>query len=212
MGITERREREKAQRRVDIIEAAERVFLAEGVEAATMDDVADAAELSKGTLYLYFKSKEDLYLAILVRGMEMLRGKFKAAVASHDLGIDKIAAVGRAYFEFFQDHPDYFEAMLFFESSEPPADDDAGYAADCAEIGDDLFAITADAVSAGIADGTIRGDVDPARTAITLYATATGMLQTTVLKSEKFQSELGVDVDAVIETYFDLIDRSLRTK
>ena len=37
---------------------------------ATMDEIAEAAELSKGTLYLYYSSKEDLYLAVMMRGMD----------------------------------------------------------------------------------------------------------------------------------------------
>ena len=56
MGIAERKEREKLQRRNDIIDAAERLFFQHGFETPTMDDVAREAELSKGTLYLYFKS------------------------------------------------------------------------------------------------------------------------------------------------------------
>ena len=48
MGITERREREKEQRKNDIVDAAERVFFKRGHEYATMDDVAIEAELSKG--------------------------------------------------------------------------------------------------------------------------------------------------------------------
>ena len=50
MGVAERREREKARRRVDIIDAAERVFFSRGVEAATMDEVAEATSSSKRTL------------------------------------------------------------------------------------------------------------------------------------------------------------------
>ena len=61
MGITERKEREKLQRREDILNAAERVFFSKGHKNSTMDDVAEEAELSKGTLYLYFKSKEGFY-------------------------------------------------------------------------------------------------------------------------------------------------------
>ena len=72
MGIAERKEREKEQRRNDIIDAAERIFFKNGAENSTMDDVAREAELSKGTLYLYFRSKEDLQFAISVRGSDIL--------------------------------------------------------------------------------------------------------------------------------------------
>ncbi|MBD3290820.1 TetR family transcriptional regulator, partial [candidate division KSB1 bacterium] len=96
MGIIERREREKEQRRNDIIDAAERVIFSKGRATSTMDDVAEEAELSKGTLYLYFKSKEELYLAIHLRGLGILKKMFSDAVASRKTGIEKVKAVGEA--------------------------------------------------------------------------------------------------------------------
>jgi len=56
MGTTERRNRERKQREEQIINAAEKVFFERGFDNSTMDDVAGAAELSKGALYTYFKN------------------------------------------------------------------------------------------------------------------------------------------------------------
>ncbi|MFX1452616.1 MAG: TetR/AcrR family transcriptional regulator, partial [Promethearchaeota archaeon] len=53
-----RREREKEQRREDIIDAAEKLFLTQGFENTTMKQIANEAEYSKGTLYNYYKSKD----------------------------------------------------------------------------------------------------------------------------------------------------------
>lgn len=64
MGTKERRMREKKRRRQQILEAAKTHFFEKGFMAATMDKIADSVELSKGTLYLYFKSKEELSDAI----------------------------------------------------------------------------------------------------------------------------------------------------
>ena len=60
MGIRERKEREKERRRQQITVAAKKVFSDKGFNRATMDDIANEAELSPGTLYLYFKNKEEL--------------------------------------------------------------------------------------------------------------------------------------------------------
>ena len=54
-------------RKSQILQAAEEVFSKKGFEAARMDDIAEQTGLSKGTLYLYFKNKEALVLAILDR-------------------------------------------------------------------------------------------------------------------------------------------------
>lgn len=210
MGVTERREREKKQRRNEIIDAAEHVFFSRGLDVATMDDVARAAELSKGTLYLYFKNKEDLYLAVLARGMEILKDKFESAVAAEETGLAKIASLGRAYFEFGRSHPDYFNAMLHFESSKSPTDSDAGNEAACHHLSDQLFEITANAVRTGVEDGSIRHNVDPVTIALTLYGLSTGLMQIVALKGPMIEQDHGRDPSQLIETFFELIENSLR--
>jgi len=90
MGIIERKEREKERRRNAIIDAAEEVFFSKGVEDATMDEVAERAELSKGTLYLYFKNKNDLFHGIIARALEILYNTFKTEIEKEEKGIDKI--------------------------------------------------------------------------------------------------------------------------
>jgi len=55
-----RREREKLAHRQEILDAATRVFAEKGFFSATLDEVAQEAEFSKGTVYLYFSSKDDL--------------------------------------------------------------------------------------------------------------------------------------------------------
>jgi AcrR family transcriptional regulator len=80
MGIAERKEREKQQRREEIIRAAEQVFFSKGFDRSTMDDVAEKAELSKGTLYLYFASKEDLHMAVARKSIHLLREHTQKAI------------------------------------------------------------------------------------------------------------------------------------
>jgi len=72
MGIQERKEREKERRRQQIIVAAKRVFSEKGFNKSTMEDIASEAELSPGTLYLYFKNKEELYASLSLRILQYL--------------------------------------------------------------------------------------------------------------------------------------------
>ncbi len=70
MGIQERKRREREGRRRQILGAARRLFAARGFHSATMEEIAREAELSPGTLYLYFNSKDELFAAL---SMEVLR-------------------------------------------------------------------------------------------------------------------------------------------
>lgn len=72
MGIKERKERERERRRQQIIVAAKRVFTERGFSRATMENIAKEAELSSGTLYLYFNSKEELYASLSLRILQHL--------------------------------------------------------------------------------------------------------------------------------------------
>ncbi len=66
MGVAERKERERRWRRRQIREAALEVFSRKGYQAATMEEIAAEAELSKGVLYYYFPSKEVLYRSLVL--------------------------------------------------------------------------------------------------------------------------------------------------
>ena len=72
MGIQERKQREKERRKQQIMVAAKRVFVKKGYDRTTMESIAKEAELSAGTLYLYFKSKSELWATLSVRVLQYL--------------------------------------------------------------------------------------------------------------------------------------------
>ncbi len=177
MGITERREREKEQRRNDILDAAEKVFFARGINLATMDEVANDAELSKGTLYLYFKSKEELYSGITCRALTLLKSMFEEAVQKNKTGIEKVSAIGEAYYRYSQKYADYFHMILHYETSQLDNPEQQEFMRECHRYGQEVMKVVADAVSAGIEDGSMRPDLHPVRTAFLLQGLSTGIIQ-----------------------------------
>ena len=98
MGIAERKQREKEQRRQHILQVAETIFLEKGINSSTMDEIAAVCELSKGTLYLYFKSKEELFLDICPK-QKFLLHKIQASkiLLSQSLSIARFKCTVRYY-------------------------------------------------------------------------------------------------------------------
>jgi TetR/AcrR family transcriptional regulator len=72
MGVVERKEREKEQKRSMILEEAQKLILEKGLDHLNMDEVAERAEVSKGALYLYFNNKTDLVLGICHKASDMM--------------------------------------------------------------------------------------------------------------------------------------------
>ncbi|MFX1503742.1 MAG: TetR/AcrR family transcriptional regulator, partial [Promethearchaeota archaeon] len=108
-----RREREKEQRRVDIIDVAEKLFFSKGFENTTMKQIANKAELGKGTLYNYYNSKDELYIAIGIKAYSLIIRYTKQFTGKEKPGLKQLMAVGYAYYEFTKDYPNY--ASIFHD-------------------------------------------------------------------------------------------------
>lgn len=108
MSISERKEREREQRRSDILKAAQRVFFRNGFEKTSMEMVAEECQLAKGTLYLYFKSKEELYVSLVQDGIQILDGMMERIIEKSLPMEEKLLAMVKTYFEFTQSHREHF--------------------------------------------------------------------------------------------------------
>jgi AcrR family transcriptional regulator len=119
MGIQERKQRERERRRQQIIVAAKRVFSEKGYSKSTMEDIAREAELSPGTLYLYFKNKDELYASLSLRILQYLNIRLEDVKKEKDIepGL-KIAAIKEALFDVYQFDPMILINMFHLQSSE----------------------------------------------------------------------------------------------
>jgi TetR/AcrR family transcriptional regulator len=113
MGVAERKEREKKARRVAILEAARECFFKDGFDATTISQIAETVELSTGTLYLYFKNKEEIYVSILEEGLDILFNLLKDSEKPDATPSDLLKGHAEAYYKFYTDHSQYFDIMFF---------------------------------------------------------------------------------------------------
>jgi AcrR family transcriptional regulator len=116
-GTALRRERERAQRRDDILRAARKVFFKVGIHAATVDDVAEAAQVSKGTVYLYFDTKETILAHLLLDGLTALVTDLEEAYAADQklVARTRLRRLSAAYLKFFQTNPEYYRLIMAFD-------------------------------------------------------------------------------------------------
>ena len=104
----------KLEKEGAIIDAAEKVFEGVGFKNAKMDDIADAAGITKVTLYSYFQSKENLYLSITYRALNSMIEDFNAVVnRSGDMSkIKVVIGILEAFMDFCSQNYLYSEALL----------------------------------------------------------------------------------------------------
>jgi AcrR family transcriptional regulator len=103
-----RKEREYLAHREEILSAAEKVFAAKGFFSTTMSDIARQAEFGTGSLYKYFKSKEDLYFTLIDEKVEEINGPVKAELSLNTPAVERIKNALVLQFEFFEKNRDFF--------------------------------------------------------------------------------------------------------
>lgn len=204
MGIAERKEREKGQRHAAIIDAAENVFFKKKDMNATMDDVAEEAELSKGTLYLYFKSKEDLLFAIFLRGSDILMQLMKEQLKKGKNGYEDLLGLAQAFIEFSRKYPDYFSLFIRFQSSELE-----NLNLNKEQLEDYIknkspLALVNQSVEQGIQDGSLRNDLPVNELSTTLWTQMLGVI--IVCHSKRTIHEMfGITMEKIFETHIKLV-------
>lgn len=117
MGRTERREREKALRKMQILDAARTVLLEKGFEGTTVEAIATECELSVGTIYVYFGSKEEIFAGLQEEGIKILNAFIHDAVSKASNTPQRLLDIAGAYYRFRIENAKYFDIMNHFLTS-----------------------------------------------------------------------------------------------
>jgi len=104
-------------RQSEIITAARKVFAGKGYLAATVDEIAQRASLAKGTIYVYFDSKEQIYNAVMSDDLEALRVLTIEKIEAAGTVLQKVSAYINARFEYCEQRRDFFRIMYIEPSS-----------------------------------------------------------------------------------------------
>jgi AcrR family transcriptional regulator len=179
-----RRRREKQARRQSILDAAGAVFLKRGISAATMEQVAERAELSKGAVYLYFHSKQELGLAVLLEASRRLVAMLKAVHDPTAPPFQELERLMDAYYRFHLREPDYFRLLFVMEHQSYRGDVGEELQTEWTRLGKEAFELVAATIERGINQGSIRR-CDPWMTAVSLWASVTGVI---VLPAQEIRS------------------------
>lgn len=176
MSVTQaRKDRERAEREELILDHAQRSLLKDGFQNLNLDDLARSVEYSKGTLYLHFKTKEDIALAVATRAIRERAEFFERGAAFKGTSRERMRAIGFACCHFAHVYPDYFnvEIMLkshsFWEKADPLRQQAHGMEGSrCFRA---VHRIVQDALAAG---DLPRSDLPPERIVLAIACTAVG--------------------------------------
>ncbi|MEZ5170520.1 MAG: TetR/AcrR family transcriptional regulator [Acidimicrobiia bacterium] len=182
-----------------LITAAEAQFRRFGYRRTTVDDITADAGTGKGSLYLHFDSKQDLYLAVVTESLERFVSQATAVLAGHDTVPHRLAALVEATVRHYGED-ELLRASLF-------GHDDlvAGRVAELAAgiQRERIRALLAEVLAEGQVAGTIRADLDPPTTAAMLFE-----MGWAVVRAER-EGQSGLPLETALWTLNDIVGRGV---
>jgi AcrR family transcriptional regulator len=154
-AATSRGERRRARTRLAILDAAEAVFRDAGFHGARVEEIAERADVSVGSIYLHFAGKQGVFLALVERSLDVFSSYMDETEAPELGPLQRVLAGGDAYLRFHLDHPGLFHFVTTGVPGGGDADADPETAARIAERVSGLLARFAGLVDAAIAAGEV---------------------------------------------------------
>jgi len=209
MGVEERKERERQARREAIMASAQDLFFAKGFNSTTMDEIAQRAELSKGALYLYFASKEELYVSVMSEGLAVLFDRMEEAF-TQDLPPDQmIRRLGEVRYRYYLDYREYYRVFFFLDHRNVVQQLPRELIQANLERGMRNFQRFIAIIQKGIDQGLFT-PVDPRKAAVAFLGAINGVL---FLFEEELSKEIvGTDVEQLVFYTIDLFIEGLKKR
>ena len=115
MTIANRKQREKEEMRTLILDAARSIFLEKGYDQTSIRNIAERIEYSPGTIYLYFKEKDEIFHALHEEGFRRMLAKMQPLQHVAD-PFERLKALGKVYIEFAQENKDFYDLMFIVQA------------------------------------------------------------------------------------------------
>jgi len=201
MGLKERRQREKEERKNQILDAARALLFKKGLNGTSINQIAKSAELGVGTIYFYYKNKEELFSALQQEGLFLLHLKIKESFSRTKDPGEQLKGIAQTYLRFSEENKDYFDIINYFLSSpevffSPDLKDEVD------EQGNQILWFVEKAIEQGMAQGTFH-KVDAKKHSIMLWGALHGLIQfkklrNTILQGEDHKEVYNYAVDSLI--------------
>lgn len=175
MGTKERRAQEKEQRLNQILDAARVLLFSHGVSNISISKIAKKAELGVGTIYFYFKNKEEIFVALQEEGLSLFYDIINDIRTSDKPEDEKLLAVARSFYRFTSDHKDYYDIInTFLSASKEFFEPDLKARVDMAGAG--ILNLIRKIIEQGVENHTLNCR-DAAKHAVFFFSSLHGLMQ-----------------------------------
>lgn len=176
MSIQERKDREKTMRRQQIQNAAKELFILKGFHSTTIEEIAQKAELSPATIYLYFKNKDELYANLNIISMQYLFDRIENICKNKRLSCEsKIIKIKDAMYDTFRYDPLILRNIFHIQLEDALPSLSKGLLDQVNDISWKVLTMISNVYEEGVRQGKFRGGLGIAHADI-IWSTFTGLV------------------------------------
>lgn len=193
-----------------IIAAADSLFLRKGVEGTTVDDIAKEAQYSKATLYVYFKSKEEIFHHIVRKGMQLLHERFSAVLSAQADTLEAYYGMCNVFATYAEEYPLYFQGMMETIAVDADSMKTSPVLQEIYQAGEKLNDDVAVLMRRGIENDVWKTGLSGVATGFVFTSAITGIVLSANKKEDYIKQRMGMDKAAFLNFAFDMLLDSLR--
>jgi len=194
--------------RENIIKAAERLFIANGIQKTTMDDISKEAGYSKSTVYVYFQSKEEICNAISLSGMVLLKEQILNAVSTSQDFFKRYYAMCNAVVFFQETYPLHFASLLDEIDMRIDSEQAPPVLRDIFLAGEELNGVIYDFIKQGMQSDILRQDILLPQSVFVFWSSLSGIVRMAAQKEAYIEKTMEISKLKFLEYGFDILLRA----
>lgn len=195
--------------KTNIIETAKQLFTEKGIEETTMADIAKIADYSKSTIYVYFKSKDEIYHHILLEYMSKLRDGVKKCIEKHTGAIERYYGICGTLIELYDSNPLFFEGLLAKIEVNEEAIADEPVLGEIYAVGEEINEIIGSFLQDGIKEKVVRADIKIIPTVLMMWASLCENIIMADKKKEYIALRMQMSKEEYLQYTFDILLKSI---
>lgn len=192
--------------RDNILTAAKELFETKGVQETTMDDIALQADYSKSTIYVYFRSKEEIYNSIVVDYLDVLIGELSVDLMQDKTFEDSYYKLCEGLVRFCERYPKYYTSLMIEEKATNSRKQSANL---LPGILPELYDLLERLIEKGKESKVLNEKLDTKPTALYLWSALSGIIQISEQKKKEIEKNTGMSPDAYRKFAFRTLYESL---
>lgn len=205
MNTTERKNIEKENRRQVILDAAVTVMQSHGLHGLSIDLIAQETNLAKGTIYLYFKNKEEILSILTIRARTLLIKDFQKIEKNKESNIEQLKSILKSNYLFYKKNPLYYDLVSLYEVNNRMTETE-----EMQQSGEKIMKIVVGIAGKAREEGTLNPKISPVILAMSLWGMAVGMLQLIKVRGAIMKEKLNISEKDLLNSFIQLLENGVK--